>query len=589
MFVKLPSPLHGAVATLFFAGWAASFASAQSLPLSYTLQLQVRADLGGSAFNLPNGSTFNSVTATLNDAGKVAVKANTIGLTTSPGIWFGGQGVGLVVYNANDDEAFLSDPFLNNNNQVSFPRFGSTNFSDDGLYVYDQANGMTTRVTNGPLGATFYTNPQINDLGIIGARISFNTPKALYSYNIATNAFTNYVTENSGDPNSRYSFLYAPFFNNNNRHAAEANIIGQASTFKELRVWNPDGSSVLVASGDSNVGPMFYAFDNSISMNNRDQVAFITRTSTSSATRRIVVADGTNTTIFPTVTSGNAFTGIDSFAPSINDRGLVAFRGNDNQTTPRDSVFVTDGVTFQRIAGVGDALMTDVGIRNVSSLMGGLRVNNEGSVVFGVQFAEGGNAIYVAYAPLAPLSAVSRKMHGAAGMFDVALPLSGTPGIESRQGDGASFNNHQIVLSFAVPITFASATVSSGNGTVGSASASGKVLTVNLTNVANAQSLTILLTSVTDGTRTSNVTIPVSFLLGDASGNGSVNATDVSQAKAQSGVGLSIANFRADVNTSGTINATDVSQVKSAAGSALMSLVRTSSDALANSQPPPRR
>ena len=251
---------------------------------------------------------------------------------------------------------------------------------------------MTPRVTNGPLGATSYTNPRINDNGIIGMRVKFNTPQALFSYNVSTNIFTNYVTETSGDPNSRYSFIYAPAFNNNNRIAAEANINGQAATFKELRIWNPDGTSVLVASGDSSAGPMFFAFDNGISMNNHEQVAFTTRTSTSATTRRIVVSDGTSTTLFPTVSAGAGFTSIDSFAPSINDNGLVAFRGNDNQATPRDSVFVTDGTTFQRIAGVGDTLMTDTGPRVVGFLMGGVHINNGGSVAFGVQFTGGGNA-----------------------------------------------------------------------------------------------------------------------------------------------------------------------------------------------------
>ena len=186
-----------------------------------------------------------------------------------------------LAYNANDNDALLSDAYINVHNQVSFPRFASTSAADDGLYVYDNSTGMTARVTNGPLGATSYTNPQINDNSIIGMRAKFSSPQALLSYNIATNMFVNYVTETAGDPGSRYSFLYAPAFNNNNRLAAEANINGQASTLKELRVWNPDGSSVLVASGDSSTGPMFFAFDNSISMNNHDQVAFITRTTTS--------------------------------------------------------------------------------------------------------------------------------------------------------------------------------------------------------------------------------------------------------------------------------------------------------------------
>ncbi|MEO5720519.1 MAG: hypothetical protein ABIR71_03485 [Chthoniobacterales bacterium] len=544
-------------------------AGAQTLPLTYQLQMQVRATLGGDAFNLPNGSTFNSVSASLNDAGKVAVKVNTVGLTTSPGLWFGGQGTGMLVYNANDNEAFMSDPFVNANNQVSFPRFGSTNFADDGLYVYTNATGVTARVTNGPLGATFYTNPQLNDLGLIGTRVKFSTPQALYTYNIATNVFTNYVTETSGDPGSRYSFLYAPAFNNNNRLAAQANITGQAATFKELRIWNPNGSSILVASGDSSTGPTFFAFDNSISMNNRDQVAFITRTSTASSARRIVVSDGVTTTMFPTISSGNGFTSLDSFAPAINDRGLVAFRGNDSQATARDSVFVTDGVTFQRIAGVNDTLMSDTGPRLVTSLMGGVRINNEGSVVFGVQFSGGGNAIYVAYAPLAPLSAVSRKTHGAAGAFDIPLPLAGTPGLESRQGHGASFNSHQVILNFAVPVAFTSAAVTSGTGTVESASAKGSQLTINLSNVANAQTLTVLLASVNDGTRTSDITIPISFLLGDTSANGFVNATDVGQTKAQSGQPLTGVNFRSDVNVSGAINATDVGLVKLTSGTAL--------------------
>ena len=111
--------------TLLAAFIAASFlstASAQTLPISYQLQLQVRADTGGTAFNLPNGSTFNSVSATINDAGNVAVKVNTVGATTSPGLWFGGHGIGALVYNANDSAAILSDAFLNNNNQASFPR-----------------------------------------------------------------------------------------------------------------------------------------------------------------------------------------------------------------------------------------------------------------------------------------------------------------------------------------------------------------------------------------------------------------------------------------------------------------------------------
>ena len=49
-------------------------------------------------------------------------------------------------------------------------------------------------------------------------------------------------------------------------------------------------------------------------------------------------------------------------------------------------------------------------------------------------------------------TAVSRKTHGAAGVFDINLPLTGTPGVECRNGSGAGLNDHQIVVSCVGPV-----------------------------------------------------------------------------------------------------------------------------------------
>ena len=68
---------------------------------------------------------------------------------------------------------------------------------------------------------------------------------------------------------------------------------------------------------------------------------------------------------------------------------------------------------------------------------------------------------------------------------------------------------------------------------------------------------------------TSNVNIPMGVLLGDTSGNGSVNASDVSLTKLKSGQPVDAANFREDVTANGSINASDVSSVKSKSGTAL--------------------
>ena len=98
-----------------------------------------------------------------------------------------------------------------------------------------------------------------------------------------------------------------------------------------------------------------------------------------------------------------------------------------------------------------------------------------------------------------PVSAVSRKIHGAAGPFDINLPLTGSPGIECRTG-GAN-GDHTVIISFANPVTVGSASVSSSDGLamVSSSSVNGAVVTVNLTKVTNAQTITISLTNVSDG------------------------------------------------------------------------------------------
>ncbi|MEP6922731.1 MAG: hypothetical protein ABI967_16555 [bacterium] len=167
------------------------------------------------------------------------------------------------------------------------------------------------------------------------------------------------------------------------------------------------------------------------------------------------------------------------------------------------------------------------------------------------------------------VSAVSRKTHGTAGTFDVDLPLTGTPGIECRQGQGVNSDSHQVVATFIAPVTLQAAAVTSGTGSVLSATPSGNQVVVDLTGVANAQTIAITLFDVNDGTGARNVVIPMSLLLGDTTANAVVNASDVGQTKAQSGLAATAVNFRLDVTVSGDINASDIGLVKSKSGTAL--------------------
>jgi hypothetical protein len=162
-------------------------------------------------------------------------------------------------------------------------------------------------------------------------------------------------------------------------------------------------------------------------------------------------------------------------------------------------------------------------------------------------------------------SAVSRKVHGGAGTFDVPLPLNGPTGIECRIGP-----TYTMVVTFSTSVTVASATVTCGTGSVGSISGSGTpTITVNLTGVTDAQRITVTLNNVSDGTNSGDVPISMGVLVGDTTANGVVNAGDVSQTKSQVGQTVTSSNFREDVNANGTISATDVALVKSDVGHAL--------------------
>ena len=81
--------------------------------------------------------------------------------------------------------------------------------------------------------------------------------------------------------------------------------------------------------------------------------------------------------------------------------------------------------------------------------------------------------------------------------------------------------------------------------------------------------MNLTLTGVNDGTSTRDVSVPMSVLLGDTNGNGSVSASDIGQTKAQSGQAATATNFRTDVNVSGSITAADIGLVKSSAGTGL--------------------
>ena len=83
--------------------------------------------------------------------------------------------------------------------------------------------------------------------------------------------------------------------------------------------------------------------------------------------------------------------------------------------------------------------------------------------------------------------------------------------------------------------------------------------------------ITVTLSGVTDsfGQILPDTAVSANMLIGDTTGNRTVNASDIAQVKAQAGMPVTSANFREDVTVDGVINASDIGLVKSKSGDSL--------------------
>lgn len=167
----------------------------------------------------------------------------------------------------------------------------------------------------------------------------------------------------------------------------------------------------------------------------------------------------------------------------------------------------------------------------------------------------------------------SRKTHGGAGDFDVPMPVAGTPGIECRTG-GAS-GDYTLIFKFLNPITNVDAAkVTSGTGQVsggGIDNTDAHNYIVTLTGVANAQTINVALSNVSDSANNFSLSVsaPMSVLFCDVNAAAGVTGGDVNDCKAQVGVDLSINNFRDDVNLTGFVSGSDVNAIKAQVGAML--------------------
>lgn len=164
-------------------------------------------------------------------------------------------------------------------------------------------------------------------------------------------------------------------------------------------------------------------------------------------------------------------------------------------------------------------------------------------------------------------SAASRRVHGAAGTFDLALPLTPiNPTVEPRRGPAQT-----VVFIFDKPIVSATATVTEGVATAAAPTFSGNEVIVALTGVTDIQYVTVTLSSVAsaDGGTGGSGSVRVGYLMGDVNRNKVVTVADLGLVNNQQAFPVTASNFLSDVNANGVITVADVSFTNSALTHAL--------------------
>jgi hypothetical protein len=158
--------------------------------------------------------------------------------------------------------------------------------------------------------------------------------------------------------------------------------------------------------------------------------------------------------------------------------------------------------------------------------------------------------------PATLASAVSRKVHGAAGTFNLPLVLAPVtnPTTEPRQGP-----TQTIVFTFNKAITAAAVAVTEGTATAAAPTFSGNTVSVVLTGVTNAQYVTVALSNVasSDGGTGGTGSVRIGFLAGDVNQNRTVTVADLTLLNAQLAQTVTASNYLSDINASGTLTTAD--------------------------------
>ena len=158
------------------------------------------------------------------------------------------------------------------------------------------------------------------------------------------------------------------------------------------------------------------------------------------------------------------------------------------------------------------------------------------------------------------------------GHFDIELPLVGSPGVECREG--GTLPRFTVVLTFnnqLASVDGAASTCGYVRSSMVNRDDAHQLLVDLVASDCNAQNVTVTVRGVHDdqGGVLPSASVTMGLLLGDVSGDGVVDSTDVRQTKKDRGEHTDASNFREDINTNGRIDRADFALIKAQVGTTL--------------------
>lgn len=339
--------------------------------------------------NLPPMSFLSNTYPVINNRGDVTFKLMAFDGDNNQGLWFksGTEENGKIIYTA-PDARFITDPDINDNGKIVFNLFdeGIT----DGIFTMQGETGRVDHVlTPDNDDIAYYTYPQILTNGKIYFRgTNQENSRTFYQFD---GSLKKIIAEGSSSYGQKSSYLFKPSMNDGGALSFKRRLGNEGewdeTNGDEIILLKPNGknydSVVIAKDQDSDSQSQFKGFLNSTSTSKNGMVAFTAITV--DGTKALILYKDGNLLNLAREQADN-ISEIETFAPVVNEQGLVLFRAKN--TEGKRGLYVADANGVKRIVGEGDEVATDLGAAKILSnpnypgIGGEVDMNDQGEIVF---------------------------------------------------------------------------------------------------------------------------------------------------------------------------------------------------------------